>query len=73
MPGFQIQLDIFKKSLLEMEISAENCISPVSFPAKSSLKRGNSSVFVPAQSLTFLFTVLIGIAVSQSQIGISEM
>lgn len=69
-----IQLDIFQQSCLQLEVSLQsNSISRVSFQAKSSLKRGNSSAFVPAQSLTFLFTVLIGIAVTQSQSGIFEM
>lgn len=64
----------FKKSALQMEISLQrDCTLPVSSQAQCSLKGGNSSAFVPAGSLTSLFTVLMGTAVSQSQDGISEM
>lgn len=64
----------FKKSALQMEMSLQrDCILPVSSQAQCSLKAGNSSAFVPAGSLTSLFTVLMGTAVSQSQDGISEM
>lgn len=64
----------FKQSALQMEISPQrDWILPVSSQAQCSLKGGNSSAFVPAGSLTSLFTVLMGTAVSQSQDGISGM